>query len=36
MTVLAHVGAFPVEELVVVISAAWTVMAVRVRGWPNR
>ena len=36
MTVLAHIGAVPVEELLVLAYAACTVLAVRVRAWPNR
>ena len=36
MTVLAHIGAVPVEELLTLASAACTVLAVKVRGWPNR
>ena len=36
MTVLAHIGALPVEELLALASAACTVLAVRVRGWPSR
>jgi hypothetical protein len=36
VTVVAHIGAVPVEELLALASAAFTVLAVRVRGWPNR
>jgi hypothetical protein len=36
MSVLAHIGVLPVEELLPLACAACTALAVRVRGWPNR